>query len=1007
MPKPNDLNSLLQVQQEAAGSNSDYYLFPLGTDTLFTAKPTKNSSIVAEQKNYENGETLSYMAQLVANRLGEDEPEIQIDRPLSFSTPSVDVLNGPTTLGTEVGDRVAQGVFLILKAIAEGKKNIQIAAHSRGAVESILIAHELERIKAELTSSKNQTIFQILSESPCSYTRKGFKDLFGEINEQKIIRTLLAQRLSSAKINMFLIDPVPGGSWWGIGALFAWRDQRFYQSLPCTYAELALLRDERTRCFIPIVPSGLAPLIFPGHHGTASGNIYSQQFESVPEAIEYRDTALVQQLMLLKLMNFINKSTGLFDRNSKTVSLEHSVLDELTNEFLACDKPGKAEFLLTLYKHVHLNDKAYRHFSNTSYPILGTESSSSGARLVHAHGHNYTAMDSIAPSWGGKFINKEHAFLYLLKNMEFELENDDYQPDKLTSALGNGLVKLFKGYSNCHNTDPTDLLQSISHNSHALLDSDVERKATFDAISIFIDTISQKYLRNHLSVAVKTNLLAEIHRIFDLLQNLKNIEVEDAPINKIIDECEIIIRTSLKNTAQTHYSTLLDQANRIDQRLRYFLAPEEQFNEVFKDFITTLELFAAEENDCSHLIRRVINSLTSNQDNPISVKQIETVLYDELTHLNDNDTLSAKEAIAYIMKSLSSKSPSLEGFFDAEELDVPVLLSELDKLYENFDSFINGFEHVQQLAGNSPLSMSPYSLKMQRDRIIRCIAEILIKHQVDLSNKPQELSDGLFQVVKGKVIDLGGSNLEVANLFRDVNQLRNLIIDNTQNIKSINRVQEEYLLQLRELQQNHQNLMEQISRNKSAIESLTAQVIENAKTSNDEFEHLKKERLQLIHQLTESKSALEDLTQLLSDTKQENSTEIERLKQKHQLLIKQLTESKSAQEELTRQMIDAKQENSSELQRLKQEQELLTKQLREGQAAFETFLCQVAEAKKVSNTETQALKQEQERLTSQLTESKLALQELTRQLAEAKQENGNETQALKQEQERLTSQLTE
>lgn len=60
------------------------------------------------------------------------------------------MINGPTILGSEVGERIVQGLFLALRAAAAGKTSLQIAAHSRGAVETILILHELDRIKKEL-----------------------------------------------------------------------------------------------------------------------------------------------------------------------------------------------------------------------------------------------------------------------------------------------------------------------------------------------------------------------------------------------------------------------------------------------------------------------------------------------------------------------------------------------------------------------------------------------------------------------------------------------------------------------------------------------------------------------------------------------------------------------------------------------------------------------------------------------------------------------------------------
>ena len=164
--------------------------------------------------------------------------------------------------------------------------------------------------------------------------------------------------------------------------------------------ELVLFRDERTRCFIPVVPKNVTPLVTPGHHGTASGNLYSQQYFSVPDAIAKKDTSTAQQLMLGKVLQYINSKTQIFDKNEsiRPVHLEHKVLDSLATKFIKSNKPGKSKLILDLYHNVQENDKAFKHFENTSYPYLGSESTSSGARYIHYGAHNYIRLDTIAPA---------------------------------------------------------------------------------------------------------------------------------------------------------------------------------------------------------------------------------------------------------------------------------------------------------------------------------------------------------------------------------------------------------------------------------------------------------------------------------------------------------------------------------------------------------------------------------------------------------------------------------
>ncbi|MBL7479244.1 hypothetical protein [Legionella bononiensis] len=1018
MPKHNDLHALLQVLlDEPVAQNRDYFLFMLGTDTVYTHRPTyphqltKDTVVPKEQRAYVNGESLSYMARVVADRLGENDPEINIDQPLSFSTPSVDVVNGPTTLGSEVGERIAQGVFLILKALAEGKQNIQISAHSRGAVESILIAHEIERIKTELNTKPSQTIHQIMANSPCTYTSKAVKKLFADVKESPEVRTKLADRLSSAKINMFLMDPVPGGSWRGIGKFVAWRDERFYVKPPCSNAELLIFRDERTRCFIPIKFKDQTPLILPGHHGTASGNLYTQQFDDITVSGDDKDSSLVQKLAIVKLLNFINNSTGLFDRVTSPVALEHPALDEVANQFFSAGKQDRVELLLEIYKKIQINDKAYRYFNGTSYAYLGSEASSSGARYIHADGHNYTSLDSLSPSLGGQFINKEHAFLYLLKHMEFKVHSDEYQPDALITQLGNVLNSIFTGYVQALEPKAADMSSSLAMHSQALLDSEADRKATFEAISVFLESISQKYLRNHLSLEVKTNLLAEIDKVFATLQQFKR-QPQDAPINKIIDECDLILRSSLKNTAQIHYVSLIDQSNELNARLKNYLVPNTQFKESFNIFLEQLGLAATEENERSYIIRSVINAL--KEVSPVTVINIKTVLNEQLQALQDGDHLEKRKALAQILECTLKKECNLDRYFELDTVDDASSLTELDLLYDNIDTLINGFDHVKHLAGAQPIDINIELLSTHRDRVIKLAAEILIKKNWDLHDKPANIKDVFFQKVKAQAIALGGVNPEVADLFKDIKILRSHLNENSERIEQLSRAQQDQNLHIKDLYRQNQQVHEIANLNKSHLERLTNESNQTKEAYRIETEQLKRQQQQLTIQLSESQSALQRLTEQLSENKSSNALEVEQLRTEQLQLTQQLKDrtqqlkdSKAALERLNEEYSQNKEERSAETEQLKRQQQQLTTQLSESQSALQRLTDELTENKSANAHEVEQLKEAQIQLTQQLTESKAALEELNAQLLENKNSNAREVAELKKEQLQLIQQISE
>ena len=64
------------------------------------------------------------------------------------------LIEGPDTAATAVYHRIAKAVMEALNAIMRGDETINIAGHSRGCVESILVAQELDRIKKSLHAAQ-------------------------------------------------------------------------------------------------------------------------------------------------------------------------------------------------------------------------------------------------------------------------------------------------------------------------------------------------------------------------------------------------------------------------------------------------------------------------------------------------------------------------------------------------------------------------------------------------------------------------------------------------------------------------------------------------------------------------------------------------------------------------------------------------------------------------------------------------------------------------------------
>ncbi|CEG56931.1 coiled-coil domain-containing protein [Legionella fallonii] len=965
--------------------NPNYFLFMLGTDTVYTHLPTTNLEKEADRKSYENGETLSYTARVVATKMGELEPDLT-GQPLSFSTPSVDVVNGPTTRGTEVGERIALGLFLVLKAIAEGKENIVIPAHSRGAVETILMLHELDRVKTELKQNPKKSLYTILLESPCYYTRNAVAKFFKDVKEADNVRASLSARLSNAKVNAFLMDPVPGGRYMFIPGI-AWRDDRFFQKPPSNAAELLIFRDERSRCFKPIIPSGLTPIVTPGHHGTASGNIYTQQMYPVVVEKGANDTSTVQQLAVGKLLNFINKHTGLFDSPTEEINLEHPKLDALTNRFLNKSQAERSKLLLDLYQRVHENDAAYKLLAKGGYAYLGTESAKAGTRLVHYGAHNSMGLDTVVTSLDGQFVNAEHASLYLHDQMEFSLDDDKDELDTLTSKFSVVLTKLFQGF------------KDDNAKIKALLEETPQRKVTFQALLVFVDSISQKYLRNHLSEETKTNLLREIDTIFGILESFKTVTAEDS-INGIITECEEMLRLGIQKTANSHYSALLDQTVKLEKESEYFLAPNEEFASVFDSFLKAMEAKLSEENEVTGLLQTIYGKLSSVD--PVTVKSVGKALQDEVLALSLNENESAPKAIGVLSELVTDKTLALDRYLDAEIPNKDVFFAELNRVYDNLVSLINGHLHVQKIVGKEKLEFTPRKLAIHQEAVIKLAAQILLKKKIDLHDKPDSMDVEFFKKVKAQAIALGADNPDIIDLQRLILKLG----EEKQLVKiGIEQLVKEHQTEIEKL---HQVLDEKLEQEKTTHGKEKEQLSLTIDQLHSDIESLNRTNGEKLRQLeVQLETAESKVNELQTELQQLDVTSKEAI---NELRKNAETAAREYREELAHQQQAAERTLNETTQRLTSEKEELQEQLRLAHDDHQQDKEQAGEAIKKLQTQLQQLDVTSKEAINELrknaeTAAREYREELAHQQQAAERTLNETTQRLTSEKEELQEQL--
>lgn len=739
MPQTNTASLYERLLTEPSpATNKDHYLFFLGTDTFYTPRPT------APEKTYYRGELFSYMAQAIAALHNEIEiPREKKPRDaLAFSTPSVGLLNGPSLLGREVGDRIAEGLFLILQAAASGKESLQISGHSRGAVEAILTLHELARIKDELEQFPHKPLKQILINSPCPHTRAALEKLFTDDAEDSPEKSaLLLSRLKALKTHGNFIDPVPGDLA-GIG----WHDPRFYLKLPCDKYEYYISRDERSSGFYPLTPVGTNVTVIPGHHGTTLGNLYTQTYADLPAEIQGK-TSSVQDLVLCKLIYFMQQTTNIFNQPSvdqAPLNLGHEDLDRVMNGFLTADAPTRNQILLDRYLQVAKDDNAYRFFENTHYSYMLREYAAGNYRWVHFHNSGFTSAGDAFPDLhindpiytaveiddyvrvdrhdaAHKFVNMDNISLYLNKYLNTDqAKESDTRVVAITALLDNLLLEM-------RGNAPGELLTILSRHT--------ESSVFFNALSILVGTISQQYLDDQLPDNEKASLLPLITFPFTMLAAAKDEEFS-TDHQYILQMFESVLQKGIKQAIETHFNATLRQSDEILQRVTLFLNPENP-QQKLREFLSTLEV----NDDRLAAIKSRLMDLT-----PQTPAQLQQALVDEIEKIRQDHTLQPAEKERLLDTLCSSKQYSkLQTYLNAKQCSVEQYLSDIEKLHNTLAWIDQNYPQLKkELMGEETLEIDLDKRREKGHNLVQSAGAILTHTRYDLSRKPEHVSADFF-----------------------------------------------------------------------------------------------------------------------------------------------------------------------------------------------------------------------------------------------------------------------
>ncbi|TAL58470.1 MAG: hypothetical protein EPN84_12970 [Legionella sp.] len=756
------------------GAAKPFTLTMLGTDTVYT--PALKQKNAPKDGDYPKGETLS----LISTEIKTSAPPlISSNTPVAYTAPEIEVINGPTTLGTEVGDRIGRGVASILKAISRGQRPINIIAHSRGAVESILIAHEIEALqllikeatdlnslikaledqqKARLANKTSNTpdIFAILKDQLK-------EQMTGKTQDKETFFTDLKNNFPEVSINLFAIDPVPGDV-----RPITWYDSRFY-TVPRVVrnAEFLFYENERTDWgFTPLCPDPTknAPeqrvryLTIPGHHGTGSAGSNRSQTKKNVSPLGTKATD-VQKLLLFKLLDFLG-THGVEFRELELFAEGRA----LGRRSALKNKEGKFDFpaiYRKLYSDLIKNRKAYQAYNQTSYAMMGVLKDD--RRLFRRDG--YTKFRNRF-NLGTGYINDEHAQLmqeYFFKKLGL----NNVEQNSLLAVVQSATRVLVSNIQSFQaNPNPSlfaSMMRSTLGTALPLLTEPNVRKDVINSFGVLVNRVSNKYLTSDWYSEEKIAEKKELFKaITQMISQLKALRDEDS------NEVTQSFVASLLFKIASGIKTTVDQQN---IRLK---------NEIDRLTADPLQSY----------INELVLKLKNVEDKSKNDATVASIFADPNYILLKDSPLESK--MQFILSELVKALPE-----QSKDYSVERLLSEFNAYQEIYKDelvdFINLYEQIQifiqdldALGGLDPSLKPQYAVT---ERILLNNAQLLIpvaarrfySNKAGISENTVMADNFQGQVERYAILHYGAKNPLVAlkeASEQNANQLKNNYIAN-------------------------------------------------------------------------------------------------------------------------------------------------------------------------------------------------------------------------------------
>lgn len=472
------------------------------------------------------------------------------------------LIEGPDFFGRLVYKKIAEGTASLLGSILEGRNNLNIQGHSRGGIEALLIAHELDRIKQTLRNNNTidaTDLYAILCNSPISQIKKELEQLLDPIKADSDTLNAIATAFRDTKtnnnirVNLCLADPVPGN---GVAYqhYMDWHDARYFTIPPIVrHAQITLCENEDSAGFDPVLPivqdktfTTLTACRIPGHHGTLMGNPLGNNGETLASLGVAEGTAAdVQIVTLYEHYDFLeaNGASFMAQRNKSYP------LTEIYNTYYHANKKERASLRLNAYDRIKANQHVYSALNSTVYSWHTTFSypyaQPSNTRQV-MHDGIISGLTTLIPFQSDHFVNAQHVKLFLMVHLGIESSH----------SLPLQIVTLLTGLDN-----PVEQTRLI----HALGEQGENLAIVQDSIQATVSKFIQLYLENNLDSETKRQTLFAINKALSL-----TIVPLGTPDDEPVETQTLTIPEQLKAQLKNHlHDYLLDMIKKqIDAHLR-------------------------------------------------------------------------------------------------------------------------------------------------------------------------------------------------------------------------------------------------------------------------------------------------------------------------------------------------------------------------------------------------------------------------------------------------------